>query len=535
MLETKEQKQIFAGCLVLILILGVVSFYHRPDLYVQNQPVAKKQAFDYNAYLASIKTDPLASQKIFQQVITQEEVQKQIETSLQTDQKITVPQVDQAQIKTVASNKLSLTSYFQTVGQLTQDFTQRSADNAKNLFFQTQDQKNLDSVITENSRLVASLYKNSVPKEAVDFHKATIILYMAYMDTLKLAKEHQNNPQGEPWPKLYNNYAVINDSAKNINTELAKIDAKYKISALPVFPNLAKNSPANIFGIPTAQAAFGLGDTTIVIGNIPQAILQAVQQGLSSAFANFATQFLNKLIASIEKNYKIANFLYYSDALVSGQYVGDYLNKYVNNTVDKAMITNFIPQFNCGQPQDIKKVLQAKADQYLGFDPQSLSPNDPQFYTKLARMGDFLSSPNGWEVYYQGLAQQAEASAQTAANQELTSSGIKTPREQGGEAIAASLSSITSSMQAIFNAQLNLGVVNVDKAVSQIVSQVTYNLFNNFVFRGAAVYKEQSTCLPIPALEPIVPAQPAGYETPSPVDTQVIYDKECATSPNGCK
>jgi hypothetical protein len=533
MLETKEQKQIFAGCVVLILILSVVSFYRRNDLATPNSVTTHKQAFDYNTYLASIKTDPIASQKIFQQVITQEEVQREIEASLQVNQKITSPQIEQNKIKITVSSKTSVTSYLQTVGQMTQDFTQKSSDNSKDLFYQNEDPKKLDAAIAQNFTLLNSLYKQQVPKEAVDFHKATLTLYTAYMDTLNLAKYYSGNPQTDPWSKVYNNYSVINDSAKTINGELAKLDSKYKISSLPVYPNLAKGS-SGIFSVPTASAAFGLGDTTIVIGNIPQAILQAVQQGLASSFANFATQFLNKIIASIEKNYKIANFLYYSDALVSGQYVGDYLNKYVNNTVDRAMITNFIPQFNCGQPQDIKKVLQAKADQYLGFDPETLSPQDPNFYSKMARMGDFLSSPSGWELYYQDLAQQAEAAAQTAANQELTSSGLKTPREQGGESIAASLSSITGSMQAVFNAQLNLGVVNVDKVVSQIVSTVTYNLFNNFLFKGASVYKEQNTCLPVPQLQPIVPSVPNGYQAPPPVDTQVIYNEECANSPKGC-
>lgn len=536
MLETKEQKQILAGSITLIIILVLISVWHRPDFTVkdltgQNQ----KAAFDYNAYLASIKIDPVASQKLFQQLITDDQVKQQVEEALQANQKIIAPAIDQTKIKTsTAAGRQAAVDYFTAVGRTAADFSDKTLASAQELFYLTQDQTQLEAAMDENNNLLNTLYATAAPREVLAFHKAALTIYLSYLDALSLARSYEQNPQADPWPKLYNDYAVINDSLSTAKKELDSLDQKYQISQLPINQPVAeKLSPLSV--IPTANAFLGAGDTTVVIGDIPSAIEKAIEQGLASAFANFATQFLNDLISSIEKNYKIANFLYYSDALVNGEYVGDYLNKYVPNQLDQALVKNFIPQFNCGQAQNVKQILKAKADQYLGFDPQTLSPSDPQFYTKLARMGDFLASPQGWQLYYQDLATAAQSAAQIAANQELTSSGIKSPRDALGSQIATSLSSITGSMQAIFNAQLNLGVANSNQVVSQIVSQVTYNLFNKFVFSGAVVYKEQSTCLPVPQLTPIIPAQAGVYQPPQAPNLQQIQQQQCANSARGCQ
>ena len=61
------------------------------------------------------------------------------------------------------------------------------------------------------------------------------------------------------------------------------------------------------------------------------------------ALGQFMLSFMNKLATKIEQSYRISNFLYYSDALVSGEYVDDYLNKYVSDPVDRVMAKNFIP------------------------------------------------------------------------------------------------------------------------------------------------------------------------------------------------
>jgi len=148
----------------------------------------------------------------------------------------------------------------------------------------------------------------------------------------------------------------------------------------------------------------------------------------------------------------------------------------------------------------------------LGFDPENVDPKDPQFYAKLAKVGDFFASPSGWDLYYQDIADQAQSQAQKAAAQEISSPGLKSARDLVTNQISASLASINNAESAAYVAVLNLGVVNVENIVSKIVSSVVTNLFNKFVFKGAIVFKEQETCIPVPQLQPVLPVSETSYQ-----------------------
>src|SRR3990167_9434358 len=102
-----------------------------------------------------------------------------------------------------------------------------------------------------------------------------------------------------------------------------------------------------IVEVKKAEALFGVGDISITAGDIPRLIFSAIGKGLIQAFSEFAADYIQSLVDKIEQNYKIANFLYYTDALVSGQYVNDYLDKYTDDAFDSKMIRVFIPQLKC--------------------------------------------------------------------------------------------------------------------------------------------------------------------------------------------
>jgi hypothetical protein len=254
---------------------------------------------------------------------------------------------------------------------------------------------------------------------------------------------------------------------------------------------------------------------------------------------------LNKLISKIESNYMIANFLYYSDALVAGQYTDDYLNKYVADTVDRQVIKRFIPQLACGRnTADLRPVFEAKAKDYLGFTPANISPSDPQYYSKMAKVGDFLASPNGWEVYYEDLADQAESEAEKNADRELTSSGLKAARDQIKSGLAKSVSSLVSAQRASFTALLQLGAQNAEGIISGFVAQLTQTLVNNFVFKGVTggpaggvgVLKEQSTCVAVAQIQPILPLEGTVYVEPSPPPSQQqLIQQQCEDFPESCQ
>jgi hypothetical protein len=183
-------------------------------------------------------------------------------------------------------------------------------------------------------------------------------------------------------------------------------------------------------------------------------------------------------------------------------------------------------------------VFQAKADEYLGFDPNTLDPKDPNFYQKLARIGDFMSSPQGWQLYYQDLASQAESQAQQSVDRELSSSGLKTPRDTANGAISASINSIVSAEQASFGALFQLGISNADSVISSLVTELTQNLVNKFVFSGAVanngngqigVLKDQPTCLAAAQFKLILPISPTQYQTPqSAPSADDLFQQQCA-------
>jgi hypothetical protein len=513
MLDTKDQRSYFWTIVVLVVILITVTLWSRPAPG-PNTPLVVKKHFDYNAYLAALKVDPDASQKLLKSIVNEKDIAADIEKQLDVNQKISLPEISDSQLKISGSNKDAAVSYFKVVGESMSEYNTNVSTISKDLFSQDQNAGSLDLIAQKNSALLKQLYDQSVPKDVADFHKALIGMYETYGDTILLAQSYNANSEVDPWAKIYGDYSVINSEIAATETQFKNVDDKYHIAEVVVSKPVAED---NSF-IPTAHAL--IGGITIVIKDIPGLVKDAVEAGLANAFANFATQYLNKLIVSIENNYKIANFLYYSDALVRGQYVNDYLDKYVVDPLDRRLVTSFIPQFACSQAQDVKNVLKAKADQYLGFDPATLSPDDPDFNVKLARVGDFLSSPSGWQLYYEGVADQAQSQAEKAVNLELTSSGIKSPRDAIGTQIAASLNSIAQSETAAFISTLNLGTSNADKTISKIVSSVTYNLFNKFVFRGAVVYQEQKTCVPIPQLTPIIPAGDTTYQNPPPTPSE---------------
>jgi hypothetical protein len=238
----------------------------------------------------------------------------------------------------------------------------------------------------------------------------------------------------------------------------------------------------------------------------------------------------------------IANFLYYSDALVSGQYTDDYLNKYVADPLDRQIVKKFIPQFNCGQNQDLRPLFQAKASQYLGFDPKSVSLDDQNYYQKMAKVGEFMASPEGWQQHYQGLAAQAQSEAEKAADKELSSPGLKTPRDIINNNIAKSINSIVSSENASLNALMQLGGQNAKSFISSFIAQLTQSLMNNFVFRGAlassgqpGVLKEQSTCLAAAQVQLVLPTPQTNYQQPPPApDENSLLQQACAKHPEAC-
>lgn len=538
--ETKEKKQILVGALVMIVILSVISLWRRPNLKVTDNTLNYDSGQDYlNSqeylnYLKTIKVDKQASKQLFETILTQEDIKKEVETSLKTDQALSLPQIETNKIKTSNQNNSGAINQYlsESVSQV-YSFNNKTLSLAPGLFEGSATVPDQLKPMVE--QVTGDLYALSVPKDALSMHKALLEAYLSYADLIELAKSYKQgdyNQNSNLWPQLYKNYLVANASAGTYSQELQKLAGKYKITSIQVtdyYANKENVEKQNYAFIPKAYAVFGIGDTTFnfTLGDIPRIVMDSVKESLRSAFLQYAGSMLTKLVTKVEQNYKISNFLYYTDALVNAQYADDYLNKYVSETLDRQIIKKLIPQFNCGQQNEsLKIVFKAKAQEYLGFDPNTISINDPNYYQKLAKVGDFMASPNGWETYYNDLAKMAQSQAEKASEKELTSSGLKTPRDIMQNNISSSINSIVSAERASFAAILDLGINNAESLISGTVAQLTQTLMNQFVFQGAsnnggnlAVLKEQSTCLASAVLTPVVALPVTQYQNSNKTTT----------------
>jgi hypothetical protein len=536
MFYNKEQKAYFIIAMVTMVILIIVTFVRPANFlfedktdYSARQKQNEAEQKEYKKYLDSLETSQQASQQLFKELVSEEDVRKTIEAELDINQKIPRPDIPTNTLQTIEQTGQDvLVEYFTKVVGMTLAENEQASGVLPGLFAPGVPADTFDQLSIRQNRLVKDLRGLPVPKEALEYHKAQILAFEHYGNLIRSAQSYARNSNAISWPDVYRNYLIINDQISTANNAFAKLNNKYNFSAILNKNFAATSVDSNL--VPTAEAVFGIGDTTIVVGNIPEAIWRAVREALARAFARFAIETLDKLVSSIESNFAIASQLYYSEAL--GQvYVNEYLNKHVNNPLDKDIIKRFIPEFFClpQNREELTAIFTGKAKEYLGFDPTTLDPSDPDFYIKLAKSGNYLASPDGQELYYRDLANQAASAASDAATKEVLSPGLKSPRDLVNNQITKTLSSIFNTQAAAISGSISLGTNNVENIVGQMVAGIIENLLNKFVFSGA-VLQEQAVCLSIPSSKPVIPSTPTDYEYVPPSDNPDDYPPKLPTT-----
>lgn len=501
-----EQKRYFAVTLGLIVILLTVTFFSRTNFtykdttdYAQRDAAARQQQEEYAKLLAAVKPDPEASKAQFEQLINEQDVRRDIEAQLRVDQAVALPNIPQSKLVVDSrSGKDVVGEYLRVYGTKIISFNNSVLETTKGLFDQKQDVGKIISSISTTDELISDLYRMPVPAEAVAYHKANIVSFQEFDNLLHLAKAYNIKDTTDPWSELYQHYAVINVSTKESNAAFNALVTRYQLADTSIVqrPAIAWHF------INTAQAQFG-GVT--ILADIPAAAQLAIEKALAAAFSQYIVGFLTKTIDKIEDAYKISNELFYSDAL-NQQYINDYLNKYVADATDRKLIGKFIPQLTCGQnKEDLSPIFRAKAREYLGFDPATIRPDDPQYLSKLFKIGTMGNDENIWRTTFDDVGRQAAAAAQDATTKEILGSGYKTARTIDGQ-IQTTLGTIQNAQAALFDGQLNLGVNNVENIVGQLVTSVINNFFNHFVFNGGLVLKEQQLCITTPQVTPILPS-----------------------------
>ena len=225
----------------LALLLVIVTFWQPTNFQYQNNTDYKKLAAQnaaeqaaYQKYLDSIQSDPVASKDLFQQLVTEADVKAQVETELDVNQKVVLPNIADSSIEIAKTvSKDSAVSYFTRVAALTQDFNSKVVDTSSTLFSSDADAAQLAAIDTVTTGFISNLQKTPVPPDAVNFHKAALANFQSYQNLVKLAEGYQSQPEQSPWPQVYKNYAVINSEVGTAKQEFSQLDKKYSLSTLP--------------------------------------------------------------------------------------------------------------------------------------------------------------------------------------------------------------------------------------------------------------------------------------------------------------
>ncbi|HEX3099933.1 MAG TPA: hypothetical protein VHQ41_03085 [Patescibacteria group bacterium] len=503
---------------------GSLIFKDNTDYNAQKQ-LAAQQAKEYQDLLDSVQPDYAASQQLLEKIATEDVVREQVETALDTKQKVVVPTVATSELVLAPRNdKAEVSNYINRLGSMVNNYNQEVQPGVNQTFADNADASVIATAAVNTKTLADNIRGLPVPKDAVEMQKAYLVAYQTYGAFLGTAANYARDTTVDPWSNVYNQYSVIDNRLAVADSELTKLTQKF---ALDMPDSLAYDSPsvANGFGlIKTAHAQLAVIDVKAVVE-------VALKAALARAFSKFAISMLDKLVGHIEKNFAIASQLYYSNDL--GRYYSvEYMKKFVADPLDQDIIQKFLPQYFCVNPQggELKKIFTAKAMANQGSD-LIIDPSDPNYLQKLARLGgDQKNYPNWWEDYYTTLAQTTQQQASSAATKEVVSPGLKSGRDLVTGEINKTLSSIFNVQEAAITGTINLGTNNTENLVGQLVSTVVESMVNRFVFTpigggtssggGIGVIGSTDVCLKVPKMKPIAAlpstAADAGHPAEAP-------------------
>lgn len=491
--------------------------FRDPTDYDQQAKLAAEELEQYKQLLASIEPNYAASQQFLEKIATEDLVREQVETTLQTNQKITVPQVANSELNiSDRTDRDFVVNYLNDTSSMISNYREAVANGIDDLFASGGNLSELANAEAKSNELVENWRGVSVPKSAVDLHKASLVALDQYADVFTTAKAYANGETTEPWPTVYNKYAVIDNELGLVKTELEELNRTYAFGPDQKLPEFSL--------VKTAQAQFG--GWTIVGVDWQMILYEGIRTGLARSFAQFSIQMIDKLVAHIEKNFAIASQLYYSNEL-GRFYSVEYMKKFVKNPLDQDIITKFIPEYFCVNPdgRKLRDIFVAKARENVGTD-LVINPSDPDFLDKLARLGtDEKNYPVWWEGYYQSLAATTKAEADKAATKEVISPGVKTGRDIVNGQVTKTISAILDVQESAIAGAMQLGTNNAENIASQLVAGIVQNLVNKFIFTplaggstsgpsGIGIIAERNVCLATPQIKPIIPIAQGGY-TPS--------------------
>lgn len=494
---------------------GEWSFRNKTDYDAQRRQ-AEQELAQYQKFLDSIQPDYESSQQLLKKIATEEVVRQEIEETLNTKQKIVIPEVPSSEILiSNRSDKDAVVNYVNDVSSMVENLRGGVSPAVQSLYADNPNTEDLKKAQTETDTFVANLKKMSVPAPVAQLHKANIVSFSEYGELFDESQKYAVDNAINPWPQFYQNYSIIDNRLAVVRTELDRLNKQYALdqnTGVDIAPPFIK----------TAQAQFGT--VTVITADLERQIIEGIKEALAKSFAQFAVKMLDKLVAHIEKNFAIASQLYYSNEL-NRFYSVEYMKKFVSDPLDQDIIKNFLPEYFCVSPDKskLRDIFVAKARQNVGSDIV-INPADPDFLTKLARLGaDEKNYPLWWEGYYESLAAKTQSEAESASAKEVVSPGLKTGRDIISSQVNKTMAAVFNVQEAAISGTINLGTNNVSSPVSQLVAGVVETMINKFIFTpigggssssgGIGILQEKSVCLQVPEIKPLVPVASSDYST----------------------
>ena len=539
--NNSSEKNYFVVSIIAIVILSLLTFWSyspyrqktkdasKETVAYENLSAAERQAI-YDKFLKTTEEEREASKKIIQSAISEAEVRAMVEDKLDTKQKIVQPTLADSEIRiTPRTGKDVVVDYFTRLAQPSSTFAiEASADSASS-FVGTGSKTILEGQRDQAVSFSKELRGIAVPKEAVAYHKSQILAVDRYVEMLDGVEKYAFDSLDDPWSKTYRDYAILDTQTANLRSEYGSLDQKYALtealSKIAFQPEGQVQSTVldTVLGVKTASA-FSIFNFTI--GDVIKTLRDFWEDFVSTLFANFISQFLQLMIQKLDETFKISNFLHYSDALVT-KYAPDYLNKYVSDPVDRAIAQRFIPQINCGKDNsDLKAIFDAKAQDYLGFDPNKPDPNasPEKALDNLRKLYDSYASSYGQENKFLAIGGAAATQGFVAGGNELLSSGYKAALTEAGKGISTALAKVQGSVTAAIDKALGFGAGNTKSTAALIAASITQALINNFVFKGGFVLQDQATCA-TPQYVQLVATEQVNLDATNPTD-QIQVKKE---------
>ncbi len=512
-MQVANQQKVIIGVSVLAVVallsttlLTRTDFTYRQqqDLQAANKDAQEKSLAEYRAYLADLKIDPVASSQILNQVVDADQVSKDIQRDLGAGKPAVTPVVQETRFKIAdTTSEADISDYATKAVDKINAYYQSMLTEWPAILTTNPDPVLAQQAVGSAKKLVDGLYDLPVPKPAVGLHHAIVAGAIVHQDmivnTNNVARGIQ--PRGAQW-RVIPTFLASRAELDNLDKEIQKLTFAYGDIKLG---NVATAS-SSFFKVAEA------GVPVTVVADIPRILEQFLRSLLGTLVLNFIKDRITSLVEKLESNFTIANFLYYSDAVINTKYANDYLKKYVPISQDQDMVKKFLPQFNCAKQNsaELKKTLRAKAVEYLGYDPSiPLDTTSPKFWTDLSKTADLQGDESGAQRFYKALAVVTEGQAKDAFNSEnLSTTGKKSPLdEQLNKGIAKSVDYISKKIEAALNSVFNIAPVNATTGgpgFSAFVVNIVLGIINQLVIKGATI-KEQAACVAVPVLNPIIP------------------------------